>query len=174
MLPRFHQSSGRVQSPVQEVFAHLDDHRRLSSHMSEPSWRMGWSRMTTEVDERRGQEVGSRIQLSGQVLGLRIAVDEMVVERISPCRKVWKRTGEPKLLVMSHYRMGFELVPQAQASMLRVFIETTCRNEDSHGGSDACSVSTTQGGAPNRWSMTRSRTSKLGLPRAEPFDSLAN
>ena len=35
MLHLRYESSGLVQSPMDQVFAHLDDHTRLSSHMSE-------------------------------------------------------------------------------------------------------------------------------------------
>ncbi len=79
--------------------------------------------MQTELDEGRGQRVGSRIRLSGQVLGVRLSVEETVTERYPPHRKVWETTGTPRLLVIGHYRMGFELSPQGNASMLRVFIE---------------------------------------------------
>ena len=123
MLPLHHECSGLVQSPLDQVFAHVDDHRRLSSHMSEPSWRTGWGRMETEIDEGRGQAVGSRIRLSGRVLGVELSVEEVVVERNPPRRKVWETTGTPKLLVIGHYRMGFELSPQGSSSMLRVFID---------------------------------------------------
>jgi hypothetical protein len=123
MLPLHHECSGLVPSPLDQVFAHVDDNRRLSSHMSEPSWRTGWGRMETEVDEGRGQAVGSRIRLSGRVLGVELSVEEVVVERNPPHRKVWETTGTPKLLVIGHYRMGFELSPQGSRSMLRVFID---------------------------------------------------
>jgi Polyketide cyclase / dehydrase and lipid transport len=123
MLPLRHESSGLVQSPMDQVFAHLDDHTRLSSHMSEPSWRTGGGRMDTELDEGRGQKVGARIRLSGRVFGVALSVEEIVVERDPPHRKVWATTGAPKLLVIGHYRMGFELSPQGNGSMLRVFIE---------------------------------------------------
>lgn len=123
MLPLHHECSGLVQSPMDQVFAHVDDHTRLSSHMSEPSWRTGWGRMETEIDEGRGQTVGSRIRLTGRVLGVELAVEEVVVERSPPRRKVWATTGAPKLLVIGRYRMGFELSPQGSRSMLRVFID---------------------------------------------------
>ncbi len=123
MLPLRYESNGLVQSSMDQVFAHVDDHRQLSSHMSEPSWRTGGGRMETEIDEGRGQAVGSRIRLSGRFLGVELSVDEMVVERNPPRRKVWQTTGAPKLLVIGHYRMGFELTPQGNGSMLRVFIE---------------------------------------------------
>ena len=123
MLPLRYESNGLVQSPMDQVFAHIDDHTRLSSHMSEPSWRTGGGRMETELDEGRGQKVGSRIRLSGRVFGVELSVEETVTERNPPRRKVWETTGAPKLLVIGHYRMGFELSPQGNGSMLRVFIE---------------------------------------------------
>ena len=50
-------------------------------------------------------------------------MEEIVVERDPPRRKVWETTGAPKLLVIGQYRMGFELSAQGNGSMLRVFIE---------------------------------------------------
>lgn len=117
-----YQSHGFVGAPAIQVFAFIDDHLRLSSHMSESSWMMGGGRMTTEFDEGRGQNVGSRIRLSGKVFGIKLEVDEIVTERNPPHRKVWETTGEPKLLVIGQYQMGFELTPQDNGSMLRVFI----------------------------------------------------
>lgn len=117
------ESRGFVQSSVDNVFAHIDDPARLSSHMNKPSWKMGWSRMETELDEGRGQKVGSRIRLVGRVLGVALSVEEIVTERTPPYRKVWETTGVPKLRVIGHYRMGFELSPQGNGSMLSVFIE---------------------------------------------------
>ena len=123
MLPLRFESNGLVQAPMDQVFAHIDDFTRLSSHMGEPSWRMGGGRMETQIDAGRGQKVGSRIRLSGRVFGVELSVEEIVVERDPPRRKVWETTGAPKLLVIGHYRMGFELSAQGNASMLRVFID---------------------------------------------------
>jgi hypothetical protein len=108
---------------VEHVFAYVDDHTRLASHMSQSSWKMGGGRMAIELDEGRGQRVGSRIRLTGRVLGMALAVEEMVTERTPPHCKVWETTGTPKLVVIGHYRMGFEVTPQGQASRLRVFID---------------------------------------------------
>ena len=123
MLPLRFESNGLVQAPMDQVFAHIDDHARLSAHMSLPSWRMGGGQMETQIDAGRGQRVGSRIRLSGRVFGVELSVEEIVVERDPPRRKVWETTGAPKLLVVGHFRMGFELSAQGNASMLRVFIE---------------------------------------------------
>ena len=123
MLPYHYESGGIVHSPMEVVFARIDDHTRLSSHMSESSWKMGGGRMRVEVDEGRGQQVGSRIRLAGAVLGIALAVEEVVTERNPPSRKVWETIGSPRLLVIGHYRMGFELSPRGTESGLRVFID---------------------------------------------------
>jgi hypothetical protein len=123
MLPYHYESSAIVHSQMEQVFARIDDHTRLSSHMSESSWKMGGSRMKVEVDAALGQKVGSRIRLAGKVLGLELSVEEVVTERSPAFRKVWETTGSPKLLVIGHYRMGFDLSPRGSESMLRVFID---------------------------------------------------
>ncbi len=123
MLPLKYESSRFVRSSMDQVFAQIDDHTRLSSHMGESSWRTGWGRMQTELDQGQGQKTGSRIRLSGRVFGVDLSVEEVVTERQQPRRKVWETTGAPKLLVIGHYRMGFELSPQGNGSLLRVFID---------------------------------------------------
>ena len=79
--------------------------------------------MDIEVDERHGQQVGSRIRVAGSALGISLAVDETVIERDPPRRKVWETTGVPRLLVIGPYRMGFEITPTGDAAQLRVFID---------------------------------------------------
>src|SRR5262249_26176903 len=122
MLTQHDESSAVVQAPVDRVFAYVDEHTRLASHMSQSSWKMGGGRMTIALDEGRGQRVGSRIRLTGRVLGMPLAVEETVIERAPPHRKVWETMGSPKLIVIGHYRMGFEVTPQGQSSRLRVFL----------------------------------------------------
>ena len=114
-----------VSASPSEVFAYADDHEHLSLHMGEYSWMMAMGRMTTELDAARGQAVGSEIRLSGRVLGMQLHVFETVTERVPPRRKVWETSESPRLLVVGHYRMGFEVAPCGNASQLRVFIDFT-------------------------------------------------
>ena len=123
MLPLRCESRGSVQASPGQVFAHIDDPTRLAPHMRKGSWRMAGGYMNTATDAGRGQAVGSRIRLAGRVLGVKLSVEEFVVERDPPRRKVWATTGAPKLLVIGQYQMGFELSPHGNGSMLRVFIE---------------------------------------------------
>ena len=123
MFPHHYETESTIDASAERVFAHVDDQARLSSHMSQSSWKMGGGKITTEFDEGHGQVVGSRIRLSGQVLGMNLSVEEVVVERTPPLRKSWETAGSPKLLVIGHYRMGFEIASQGERSLLRVFID---------------------------------------------------
>lgn len=123
MLNRHAESSGLVRAPVERVFAYLDDHERLSSHMSRSSWTMGGGSMRTILDEAMGRSVGSTIRLEGTVFGLRLSVEEVVAERVPPSHKAWQTIGTPRLLVIGAYRMGFEVVPSEADSRVRVLID---------------------------------------------------
>lgn len=121
---RFHtEAVVHIAASAQAVFERLDDHRRLGAHMEKPSPMMAGASMKIETDSLRGQALGSRITLTGRVLGLRLSVLEEVTDYAPPFRKTWETLGEPQLLVIGPYRMGFVLVPQAATTLLRVWID---------------------------------------------------
>jgi hypothetical protein len=91
------------------VFKLLDDHQRLSSHMTKSSWMMAGSSMTISTDEAHGQAVGSKIRLSGKVLGIELNVEEVVTKREPRSSKTWATIGAPQLLVIGPYVMGFAI-----------------------------------------------------------------
>jgi len=122
-MTRHSQRSVDVEAPPDVLFAYLDDHARLSAHMSKRSWMMAGSSMALELDAAEGRAVASRIRLSGQVLGIKLRVDEVITERNPSQRKVWKTTSEPRLLIIGRYRMGFEIEPRMTGSHLKVFID---------------------------------------------------
>jgi hypothetical protein len=123
VLPRHYECSTFVPASVEYVFAYADDQSRLSSHMSESSSMMGGGSMHIDLDEGRGQCVGSHIRLRGRAFGVELSVDEVVTERDPPKRKAWVTVGAPNLLVIGHYRMGFETFPQEDGTQLRIFID---------------------------------------------------
>lgn len=121
--PLHHRREVDVEASANTLFARLDDHRRLAGHMEKPSLMMAGASMRVEVDSMQGQAVGSVIRVSGRVLGMRLAVEEVVTERIAPWSKTWETRGAPRLLVIGAYRMGFTIESQSSGSHLVVFID---------------------------------------------------
>lgn len=106
----------------EDAFAYLDDFRKLSAHMEKRSAMMMGSRMSIEMDALAGRAPGSRVRMQGQVLGMKLSLEEVVIERAPPLTKSWQ-TADAKLLVIGRYRLGFALSPRADRSELRVFID---------------------------------------------------
>jgi hypothetical protein len=105
------------------LFEHLDDHARLALHMGRRSMMMMGGRMAYTFDEVKGRAIGSVIRMGGSFLGIPLGVEEAIIERDPPRRKVWETVGRPRLLVIGTYRMGFEIEPRGDRSELRVFID---------------------------------------------------
>ena len=122
-LPLHQESIARVHAPVDEVFAYLDDPMALSAHMGKSSMMMMGSKMSTEVDAGGGRVTHSKIRMRGSVMGIPVSLEEVITERLAPYSKLWETIGNPQLLVMAHYRMGFELTPQGDSTLVRVFID---------------------------------------------------
>lgn len=122
-LPFHKESTVHIVASPQAVFQLLDDHERLAAHMEKPSLMMAGASMKIDTDSRNGKALGSVITLKGRVLGLALFVSERVTEYAPPLRKTWETFGEPQLLVIGSYRMGFELVPGGVTSQLRVWID---------------------------------------------------
>lgn len=105
------------------LFDHLDDQERLAAHMNKPTMMMMGGRMFYEFDAARGRAVGSVIRMGGNFLWLRLFVEEVVIEHVRPLRKMWETRGDPRLIVIDNYRMGFKIEDGGGLSRLRVFID---------------------------------------------------
>ncbi len=123
MYSQHEEHSATITASVEQVFDQLDDQTRLSAHMSKRSWRMGWGKMETVLDAQQGRSVGSHIIIRGRVFGIPLYLDEIVTVRERPLKKTWETVGEPRLLVIGPYRMGFDLRPVGTTTQLRVAID---------------------------------------------------
>jgi hypothetical protein len=112
-----------IPASAADVFALIDDHTRLSAHMSKSSWMMGGGKMDIAVDEGGGRRVGSHIKLSGTAFGIHVALDEVVTAHEPPRRKAWETVGEPRLLIIGAYKMAVAITPQSSGSTLQVSID---------------------------------------------------
>lgn len=120
---RHYAESLAVAAVAEDAFAFADDFSRLSSHMSESSGMMMGGRMELSLDDGGGQIVGSHVRMSGQMLGIDLFLEEVVTEREPPRHKAWETVGNPRLLVIGHYRLGFDIVSNGTSSDFRVFID---------------------------------------------------
>jgi hypothetical protein len=111
-----------LEATAVEVFAFADDFTKLTSHMAGSSMMMMGSSMQTTLDAGRGQAVGSRVIMTGRMLGLDLFLEEVVREREPPWRKEWDTVGSPRLLVIGGYRLGFGISSVGERTELRVFI----------------------------------------------------
>jgi hypothetical protein len=122
-FPKHHASEVSVAARPEELFALLDDHARLARHMEKPSLMTAGGVFRVETDALRGRAVGSVIRMAGSVLGIGLRVEEIVTEYNPPLSKTWETRGEPRLLVVGAYRMGFTVAPTDGGSLLTVFID---------------------------------------------------
>ena len=122
-FPFHHESSALAHAPVEQVFAFLDDPQALAAHMGESSMTMLGSRMSINVDAGGGRVIGSKVRMQGRMLGIRLSLEEVITKRQLPAMKVWEAIGTPKLLVILHYRMGFEPTRNGASSLVRVYID---------------------------------------------------
>lgn len=120
---KHHQLSVDVNAAPLALFDRLDDQERLAAHMEKPSMMMMGGRMSYRFDAAKGRAVGSVITMGGSFLWLDLVVEEVVIERDPPKRKVWETRGAPRLVIIGGYRMGFEIEPRGNASALCVFID---------------------------------------------------
>ena len=91
--------------------------------MGESSVMMMGSRMSIDIDADGGRVIGSKIRMQGRMMGIPLSLEEVITERQVPSRKVWETIGTPNLLVVAHYRMGFELTRTGDSSLVRIFID---------------------------------------------------
>ncbi|WP_127997017.1 SRPBCC family protein [Piscinibacter defluvii] len=98
------------------LFAHLDDHRRLSSRIEHPAMLTSGASMRVETDGRNGQALGLVNRMTGRVLGLRLSLVEVVTADEPSRQEAWEAVGEPRLLVICRMGLEIERVPGASCS----------------------------------------------------------
>lgn len=123
MYSRHEEYEGKVTASPDELFELLDDQTRLSAHMTKRSWKMGWGKTDVFLDDQRGKAIGSHIVIRGRVFGISIYLDEVVTRRDPPRTKQWRTVGQPRLLVIGPYQMGFAIAPELPHAGLTVRID---------------------------------------------------
>lgn len=123
---RRYERSGVVNASPQQIFEFADDPGNFSAHMNKRSWMMMGSKMYTIVDEREFKQVGSHMQMIGNIVGIKLYLDEVVTQRNLNEGKKWETTQEReklKLVVVGDYAMAFRIEPIAEGSNFTVSID---------------------------------------------------
>jgi hypothetical protein len=123
MYSQNHTTTLLVRAPPRDAFGFLDDHTRLVAHMRRRSLAMGGGSMAIEFDDGEGKIVGSKMRLRGTAFGVRLNVEEAIIEHAPPYRKSWETVSAPQLLVIGPYRMGFSIEDLGQSCRVTVFID---------------------------------------------------
>lgn len=123
VLPNHFEESVNLAAPPSVIFDYADDFAHFGEHMMRSSWMMAGSSMRYEFDRAGGKAIGAKVRLVGSILGAPLEVEEYVIERMSPLSKAWETAGNPRMLVLSAYRMGFEIAAQGTGCRFRVFID---------------------------------------------------
>jgi hypothetical protein len=112
-----------VNAPADLLFDYLDDFQQIGAHMTRSSWMMAGSKMRYEFDDGKGRRLGARVRLLGSFLGLNLEIDERVIDRVPARSKAWQTVGNPRMLILARYRMGFSLRSFAHGCRVTAFID---------------------------------------------------
>ncbi|MFZ5683404.1 MAG: SRPBCC family protein [Pseudomonadota bacterium] len=144
------ESTALVAASPEVLFDWLDDPARLGAHMTGSSVMMGGGAMSYEFDNDEGRALGSRIKMDGQAFGIDLSLEEVITQREPPSRKSWRTVGQPRLVVLGGYDMGFDIRPVGGGFRLRVWIDMDCPSGGSEGVS-RCWGRCMPAGACGRW-----------------------
>ncbi|MGV1827116.1 MULTISPECIES: hypothetical protein [Rhizobium/Agrobacterium group] len=99
IYPHSAQADVEVTTSAERLFDYMDEQAKPGRRMQRSSIMMLWGSMAYDFDEARGRSIGSVIKMTGKVAGLKLYVDEVVIQRQRPFLKAWETVGEPRLLV---------------------------------------------------------------------------
>lgn len=111
-----------IQASQQKVFAQMDDFSKTGMHMGESSMMMMGSKLKLEQLSPSTTGVGATYRWYGKIIGLAMDFTETVTEWQPPERKEWETIGKAKIIIMSWYRMWFEIGPGEHGTMVRLSI----------------------------------------------------
>lgn len=111
-----------IHSTPEEVFSQMDDFSKTGMHMSESSMMMMGSKLKLEQLSQMSTGVGAKYRWYGKMMGMTIDLNETVTKWQPPKLKEWETVGEAKIIIMSWYRMWFEISPDENRTIAKLSI----------------------------------------------------
>jgi len=111
-----------IHSMPEKVFQQMDDFSKTGMHMSESSMMMMGSKLKLEQLSPNPTGVGAKYRWYGKMMGMTIDFSETVTKWQTPILKEWETIGEAKIIIMSWYRMWFEISPSENGTIAKISI----------------------------------------------------
>ena len=111
-----------IKARPQDVFAFVDDIHHTGWHMEKSSMPMMGGKMEVEILSKNRTGLGAAYRWTGRVLGMPIDFSETVVKYAKDKERVWRTIGEPKIIIIGHYEMGFKLTTIQRSTRLTIYI----------------------------------------------------
>ena len=100
----------------------MDDFSKTGMHMSESSMMMMGSKLNLEQLSENAIGVGAKYRWYGKMMGMTMDFSETVTKWKPPYVKEWEIVGDAKIIIMSWYRMWFEIIPSKKDTIAKISI----------------------------------------------------
>ena len=111
-----------IHSTTEKTFAQFDDFSKTGMHMSESSIMMMGSKLKLEQLSTNPTGVGAKYHWYGKMMGMTMDFIETVTKWQPSILKEWETVGESKIIIMSWYRMWFEITPAENGAIAKLYI----------------------------------------------------
>lgn len=111
-----------IHSTPEKVFVQMDDFSKTGMHMSESSMMMMGSKLKLEQLSINSTGVGAKYRWHGKIMGMTMDFSETVTKWQPPKIREWETVGEAKIIIMSWYRMWFEIGPAENGTIAKLSI----------------------------------------------------
>lgn len=100
----------------------MDDFSKTGLHMSDISMMMMGSKLKLERLSPNGTGLGAKYRWFGKMMGMTMDFSEMVTKWEPPALKEWETLGNAQIIIMSWYRMWFEITPAENGTTTKISI----------------------------------------------------
>lgn len=111
-----------IHSTPEKVFAQMDDFSKTGMHMTESSMMMMGSKLKLEQLSPDATGVGATYHWYGKMMGMTMDFSETVTKWEPHQLKEWETFGDAKMIIMSWYRMWFEITPAENGATAKISI----------------------------------------------------
>ena len=111
-----------IHSSPKVVFKQMDDFSKTGMHMSESSMMMMGSKLKLEQLSTMATGVGAKYRWYGKMMGMTIDFSEAVTKWQPPLLKEWETIGNAQIIIMSWYRMWFDILPDQHGTLSKLSI----------------------------------------------------